>query len=62
MIHFLFSRQLMGLPQATPHFGREVLIAPLADWFQVHLKELGLLIHLLVAHGAGKVMHTPGLV
>lgn len=50
MIRFLFSRQLMGLSQATPQFGREVLIAPLADWFQVHFKELGLLIHLLVAH------------
>ena len=40
----------MGLPQATSQLGWEVLIAPLADWFQVYLKELGLLIHLLVAH------------
>lgn len=52
----------MSLPKAPSQLRREVLIASLADGFQVHFKELGLLIHLLITNGAGKVVHAPGLV
>lgn len=41
---------------------RELVVALLARWPQVELEELRLLVHLLVAEGAGEVMNAPRLV
>ena len=38
------------------------VVALFANWFEVNLVELCLDCHLLVAGGAGEVVHAPGLV
>lgn len=48
--------------QTAPQLVREPFVALLADRFLVVLEELGLLVELLVADRARKVMHAPGLV
>ncbi len=52
----------MVLLQAETELSGILLIALLADGLEVHLVELRLDCHLLVAGGAGKVVDAPGLV
>jgi len=59
----IFLRGCFGsLAQAAPNFRRIFVIAFLANWFQINLMELGFLIHLLIADGAGEVVHAPRFV
>jgi hypothetical protein len=53
---------LMCFAQSTPQFIGKLVIAFLAHWLQITLIELGLLVHLLVTHRTGKMVHAPCLV
>lgn len=53
---------LMLPPQTSAQFAGDLLVALLANRFQIALVEFRLLVHLLIAHGAGKVVNAPGLV
>ena len=52
----------MVLLHPEPEVARILVVALLAHWLQVHLVELGLDRHPLVAGGAGKLVYAPGLV
>lgn len=52
----------MRCTQSATQLARETLIAFFANWLLVVLVELGLLRHLVVAHGASKVVIAPRLV
>lgn len=58
----LLEGVLVRNAQTTPQLVREPFVALLADRFLVVLEKLGLLVELLVADRARKVMHAPGLV
>lgn len=52
----------MILLQPEPQFAGIFVVALLAHRLQVHLVELGLHRHLLIARRTGEVIHAPGLV
>ena len=52
----------MVLLQPEPEVARVLVVALLAHRLEVHLVELGLHCHPLVAGGAGELVHTPRLV
>lgn len=60
--HSLSDLFIVGFLQAFLQLRRELVIAVLTYWFLVKFEKLGLLTHFAVTDGAGKMVHTPGLV
>lgn len=58
----LLQRVFVRHAQPAPQLVREALVALFAHRLLVVLVKLGLLVHLVVADRAGKVVHAPGLV